>query len=302
MNISRRDFLKWAGASAALVSVGAQIAPPSLGHSPQAAPIHPNVGNGILIDASRCIGCRLCQEACKVANNLPTEDALSPIVLSPTALTTIDMRYISGPADKPVVKPVKVQCMHCEDPACASVCPVGALYKKENGVVAYEADKCIGCRYCMAACPFGIPKYDWNSPNPKINKCTFGCMADGKRSRPACVEVCPVQALYYGSRDDLLAIAQSRIVQNPDKYVDKIYGEREIGGTSVLYLSDTPFEKLGFRTDLPTEPLPKLTWSAQEKIPAVFGILITLLSGIAWWNHRAENRELAKVPVEVSNK
>lgn len=301
MKISRRDFIKACGASAALASVGATIAPPSLGKNLRATPIYANTGNGILIDTSRCIGCRLCQEACKLANNLPTQDALIPTSLSSTTLTAIDSRNVAGPSDKPVIKPVKLQCMHCQEPACASVCPVGALSRKENGVVGYNADMCIGCRYCMAACPFGIPKYDWDSPNPKINKCTFGCMADGKRSRPACVEVCPVQALYYGNRNDLIGIARDRINKNPDKYVNKIYGEEEVGGTAMLYLSDTPFEKLGFRMDLPNAPLPNLTWNAQEKIPAVIGIVVTLLSSIAWWTHRREKVELVEVPVEVSH-
>jgi formate dehydrogenase iron-sulfur subunit len=230
---------------------------------------------------------------------LPADDTAT--FLSPTTLTVIDMHNIGASREKPVIKPVKLQCMHCEDPACVSVCPVGALYKKETGAVAYNADVCIGCRYCMAACPFGVPKYDWNSPNPKINKCAQNCMADGTRTRPACVDACPNQALYYGNRDDLLTIAHGRIAQNPQKYVNQVYGERELGGTSMLYLSDTPFEKLGFRTNLPSEPLPNLTWNAQSKIPAVVGALVTLLSGIAWWTHRSEKQKLVEAPVEVTD-
>lgn len=299
MNLSRRDFLKMCGASAAMLGVGATVAPPNLARSPKSVPISPKDATGILIDTTRCVGCKSCQQACKVANNLPTDDR--PVALSATTLTIVDFRNISTKVDKPEIKPVKRQCMHCEDPACVSVCPVGALYKKENGCVSYDADKCIGCRYCMVACPFDVPKYDWNSPNPKINKCAQGCMADGKRNSPACVQACPTKALYYGNRQELLTIARDQIANYPGKYVNHIYGANEIGGTAMMYLSNTPFDQLGFRTDLPNEPLPNLTWNAQEKIPWVFASAMALLSGMAWWNHRGEPK-LVQAPVEVVNK
>jgi formate dehydrogenase iron-sulfur subunit len=234
-----------------------------------------------------------------VANGLPVDTRT--ICLSATSLTVVEMRNISATPAKADIKPVKRQCMHCEEPACLSVCPVAALTKNDNGAVVYDADKCMGCRYCMMACPFGVPKYDWNSPNPKIIKCTQSCMANGKRNTPACVQACPNQALYYGNRDQLLAIAKDRIAQNPTKYVNKIYGEKEIGGTAMLYLSATPFDQLGFRTDLPNEPLPSLTWEVQSKIPAVFVGALTLLSGIAWWTHRGESKELVQAPVPVES-
>ncbi len=299
MKLTRRDFLKLCGAGAATLGLGAKFAPPSLGTGTRSVPISPRTGNGVLIDTTQCVGCRSCQKACKIANNLPTDDR--PVALSATTLTIVDFKNISTKPDQPEVKPVKRQCMHCQDPACVSVCPVGALYKRENGSVAYDADKCMGCRYCMVACPFGVPKYDWNSPNPKINKCAQNCMADGTRDRPACVQACPNKALAYGNRDELLALAHTRIAQNPGKYVGQVYGEKEIGGTSMLYLSGTPFEQLGFRTDLPHEPLPDLTWNAQEKIPAVFGTLLALLSGIAWWTHRKEVAKPVEVPVKVTS-
>jgi formate dehydrogenase iron-sulfur subunit len=297
MKLSRREFLKLAGAGAAIAGVGAQVAPPAITSRAPRAPISPYVENGILIDAAQCIGCKLCVTACQEANNLPIDKSVAG--LSPLALTFVDFKNVSEDASQPALKPVKLQCMHCQEPACVSVCPVGALYKKESGAVAYEADKCIGCRYCMAACAFGIPKYDWTSPNPKINKCTQNCLADGKRTVPACVQACPVQALHYDTRENNLAIAKARIKQNPDKYVNHIYGEKEVGGTTFLYLSAVPFKQLGFRTDLPMTPLPELTWAAQEKIPGVVGIVVTVLSAVAFWTHRREARQLVEVPVEA---
>lgn len=299
MKLSRRDFLKLCGASAAVLGVGAQIAPPGLGAGTRAVPISPKAGSAVLIDTTQCVGCKSCQQACKIANNLPTDDR--PVALSATTLTIVDFRNISTKVDQPEIKPVKRQCMHCQDPACVSVCPVGALYQRDNGAVAYDADKCIGCRYCMVACPFGVPKYDWTSPNPKINKCAQNCMANGKADRPACVSACPVKALLYGNRDELLTLAHTRIAQNPGKYVGQIYGEKELGGTSMLYLSATPFEQLGFRTDLPAEPLPNLTWNAQEKIPAVLGTVAAMLTGIAWWTHRRVPEKLVEVPAEATS-
>ncbi len=297
MKLSRRDFLKICGASAAMLGIGTQFgAPPMAFGQGASVPISPKAGSAVLIDTTRCVGCKSCQLACKQANKLPTDDR--PAALSATTLSIVDLKNISTVPERPVIRPVKVACMHCEHPACVSVCPVGALYKADDGHVAYDANVCIGCRYCMTACPFGIPKYDWNSPNPKINKCAQGCMADGQRDRPACVQACPAQALIFGNRNELLTIAKSRIRENPGQYVNHIYGENEIGGTSRLYLSGTPFEQLGFRADLPNEPLPELTWNAQSKIPFVLVGVATLLSGIAWWTHRGE-REMATQPLPM---
>lgn len=298
MKLTRRDFLKVCGASAAMLSMGAKLPSPGALTSGAAVPTS-KVGSAVLIDTTRCIGCKSCQRACKQANNLPTDD--NPVALSATTLSIVQFRNVSTDPARPVVKPVKWACMHCENPACVSVCPVGALTKAEDGHVAYDENICIGCRYCMTACPFGIPKYNWNSANPKINKCAQGCMADGKRDRPACVQACPVQALQYGNRSELLTIAKDRIAKDPGQYVSHIYGENEIGGTSRLYLSSIPFEQFGFRTDLPNEPLPELTWNAQSKIPFVLGGVVALLSGVAWWTHRPERKMAAETsPVDLA--
>jgi len=294
MELSRRDFLKLCGASAAVLGVGATVPPSTLTPKKSSAPVAPRKAAGVLIDTTKCVGCKSCQTACKQANGLPTEDR--PGALSATTLTIVDFRNISTNPQQPEIKPVKRQCMHCEEPACVSACPVGALVKQETGCVTYDESVCIGCRYCMVACPFGMPKYNWDSANPKINKCAQGCMANGKRDKPVCVSACPQQALTYGSREELLTIAQARIHENPGKYVNHVYGAKEIGGTTMLYLSGTPFEALGFRTDLPDIALPSLTWDVQTKIPGVFLGAFALLSGVAWWTHRAE-RKPARVRV-----
>ncbi len=300
MSLTRRNFLKLIGAGAATLGIGAKLAPPIPSPAPAAVPTSKNWDFAVLFDQVRCIGCKLCQITCKQVNNLPADPNV--VSLSATTLTLIDFRNISPTPTKPLLKPVKRQCMHCEEPACVSVCPVGALYKRDNGVVAYAAEKCIGCRYCMTACPFDVPKYNWNSANPKINKCAAQCLDDGMRATPACVQVCPVQALQYGKRDQLLAIARDRIQQNPNKYVNHIYGEREVGGTSWLYLSGVPYEQLGFRTDLGELPMPHYTWNVMEKVPWVLGTLLVGLSSIAWWTHRTESPKLATAPASAPGK
>lgn len=287
MKVSRRDFLKVCGASAAMLGLGAKVGGPAAAFGGLQVPASPRPATAVLIDTTRCVGCRSCQTACKVANNLPL-DPVPSATLNATTLSVVQFRNISVTPDNPVVKPVKWACMHCEEPACVASCPVGALYKAADGHVAYDPNICIGCRYCMTACPFGMPKYNWDSADPKINKCAQDCMADGQRDTPACVQACPAQALSYGTRSDLLTIAKTRISQDPGKYVDHIYGENEVGGTARLYLSSVPFDQFGFRTDLPNEPLPNLTWNAQSKIPYVLVTVAAALSGIAWWTHRGE--------------
>jgi formate dehydrogenase iron-sulfur subunit len=229
---------------------------------------------GLLIDTTRCIGCNACAEACKEANDLPRE--VEP------KLTARTWSIVENRNDVYVRR----MCMHCEDPACASVCPVGALYKSEEGPVAYDESRCIGCRYCMVACPFGVPKYEWDSPLPRVRKC-IGCLGrvrDGKQ--PACAEVCPTGATLFGEREVLLADARQRLQANPKDYVQHIYGEREVGGTHVLFLAGVPFAQLGFPGTLPETEMPSLTWQALSKIPNVVTVGGVSLLGIWWIIHR----------------
>ena len=203
--------------------------------------------------------------------------------LSPTVLTVIEEH--NG-------KFVRKMCMHCQEPACASACLVGALKKTTTGPVTYDASKCIGCRYCLVACPFSVPRYEWSKLVPYVKKCDMcaGRQAEGKS--PACVEACPVQASITGTRDEILEEAQRRIL-NDSKYVKHIYGSEEAGGTSVFFISDVLFEKLGF-VSAPKQPLPVLTANALGDGPTVILVGGAVLSGLYWITQRRQEVALAE--------
>ncbi len=241
----------------------------------------------LLIDTTRCIGCNACAEACKQANGLPGE--VEP------QLTARTWTVVESKGDVFVRR----MCMHCEEPSCASVCPVGALHKTAEGPVAYDEKRCIGCRYCMVACPFGVPKYEWDKALPRVQKC-IGCIERVRAGRmTACAEACPAEATVWGEREALLAEARKRIRENPEGYVHHIYGEREVGGTNVLVLAAVPFEQLGFPADLPERELPSYTWAALSKIPNVVSVGGVGLLGIWWIIHRRMQLErLEDVAVE----
>ena len=226
----------------------------------------------ILIDITKCIGCRSCEKACKEIHGFPLDEEPK---LSPTALTVVEDhgdRY------------VRRMCMNCQEPACASACLVGALKKTELGPVTYTASKCIGCRYCIVACPFSVPRYEWSKLVPFVKKCDMCYERQVKGQQPACVEACPVQASISGWRDEILEEAQRRILGD-SKYVKHIYGSEEVGGTSVFFLSDVPFEKLGFG-DQPSQPMPVLTANALGDIPTVVLVGGGLLAGLYWITNR----------------
>jgi formate dehydrogenase iron-sulfur subunit len=186
---------------------------------------------------------------------------------------------------------VRQLCMHCEQPTCASVCPVGALTKTSAGPVVYDESKCMGCRYCMQACPFNVPRYEWDSAAPRVRKCTLCADRVAEGLPTACATVCPTGATKFGDRDALAQEARARIRDNPGKYIDHIYGFEEVGGTSVLILSDVPMEALGYPVKLDTKPLPLLTWNVLQKIPNLVTVGGVLMGGI-WWitNRRNEVR------------
>jgi Fe-S-cluster-containing dehydrogenase component len=182
---------------------------------------------------------------------------------------------------------VKKQCMHCNQPACAAACPTKALLKTEEGPVIWRADKCMGCRFCMVSCPFDMPKFEYDSNNPKIQKCRmcFERLQEGEA--PACVSECPEEAIIFGKRRELLDEAKRRIYEDPDSYVHQVYGEHEVGGTGYLYLSAVPFEKLGLKTDLGTTPYPDYTKTFLYSVPVVLTLWPAFLLAV----HNANKNE-----------
>jgi len=293
---SRRDFLK----KSAVIGAGVTGLSTS---SAKAGPknILSEDRMGVLVDTTVCVGCRNCEWACKDAHNLPASNLDSyedrKILETKrrpdhTALTVVN-EYSHGKNSNLSID-VKVQCMHCDHPACVSACIVGAFSKQENGSVIWDTDMCIGCRYCMAACPFQIPAFEFDKAlNPQIMKCDF-CFERTKEGKlPACVEICPVEALTYGPRTELIKIARSRIKRNPDRYVDHIFGEYEVGGTSWLYLSSKDFKELDF-PKLGEKPAPGVSESIQHGIFAYFVppvSLYALLGGIMWITKRRKELE-----------
>ncbi len=244
------------------------------------------MAKSVLVDMTRCIGCRGCQAACKEWNErsarqtVMTGNYTNPPDLNSDTFTHI--RFIEQEKEGlPVWSFVKNQCLHCKNPACASACPVEALKKTDAGPVTYNFERCIGCRYCILACPFYIPKYEWEKAVPWVRKCTFCSERIKADMTPACIKTCPTGTMLYGEYDDVLKEAKNRISSSPGKYVNHIYGEKEAGGTSWMYLSAVPFDMLGFNTRVPSQELPDLTWAYISKIPSVIGVV--LVAGAATW-------------------
>ena len=272
MAINRRNFLKVVGAAGGALLMGGKK--PAQAATPQTAE-----GGiefyGLLIDTTKCIGCRACEEACNAQNSLPKPGVSfsSESVFEKKRETTPDAYIVVNrfPNEKSPDKPVFVrkQCMHCTEPSCASACLCKAMEKMPEGPTVYHKDRCMGCRYCMISCPFDIPKFEYDKASPFVKKC-IGCpdrVAKGEQT--ACAEACPEGATLFGKRRDLIEEAKKRIYQNPDRYYPQIYGEHEVGGTGYMYLSAVPFEKVGFRTDLGTKHYPELTSGFLSSVPLV---------------------------------
>ena len=231
---------------------------------------------GLLYDSTRCISCHACSGACKEQNGLP-----GPVEDKTTAYTWTIVQDHDG-------TPMRKLCMQCLVPTCASVCPVGALKKTAEGPVTYDADKCMGCRYCMMACPFDVPKYQWDRAIPLVGKCImcYSRVKEGKAT--ACATACPVGATVFGERKDLIMDARERMRLEPGKYVDAIYGLREAGGTGVMMLAGTSFATLGLNTSLPDEPPPMRTWQVLSKLPDFVAVWGVSLYAIHWITSRRD--------------
>jgi formate dehydrogenase iron-sulfur subunit len=256
------------------------------------------IKKAFLFDATRCIDCRACMVACSVENQIPVNK------------TRIWVSGVGIQGEYPNLERATMvyHCMHCEEPDCASACPVGAWTKRSDGPVLYNPDVCIGCRYCMNACPFGVPHFDWDKgiiDGAFIDKCTMCPQRIDHGQEPACVATCPTDALEFGSRDELLAKAHARIEAHPDRYINHVYGETENGGTSYLILSHVPFSELGLPEIGPT-PINQLSESVMAgTLPFAFawaGVLTAVTAGVrVYKNHKGtpdEETELETNPAE----
>ncbi len=288
MSKSRRTFLKW------MTAAGATALAPKAAKGHEYFTGYPD-SNAVLHDTTLCIGCRKCEAACNEVNDLPAPDhpfedksVLDKKRRTDDKTYTVVNQYESSTAGgSPVFR--KQQCNHCKEPACASACFVAAFTKTPEGAVVYDPSICVGCRYCLVACPFDVPTYEYNDPlKPEVMKCTmcYPRILEGKL--PGCVEVCPQEALSFGKRDDMITLARERIRKYPDRYIDHIYGEYEVGGTNWMYITGAPFEDLGLRTDLGVKPAPELTSGALGIVPVIVGVWPALLGGIYLMNQRKE--------------
>ena len=233
----------------------------------------------ILFDETKCVGCGKCVTACNTYNKLP-EDVPS---------MEAEGDGLSGWRRTAIVQVpgynhyVKKQCLHCLHPTCESACLVGAMKKREDGAVVYDEKKCIGCRYCMLACPVGTPRYQWDKTLPYVQKCDM-CKDRISQGKPtACAEACPHEALLFGDRDKLLVSARETITKEPDRYLDHIWGEHELGGTSVFYISAQDLTAiLRFPENIGDSSIPSLTWPVMSKTPVLGLSVLTGLVGIYW--------------------
>lgn len=243
---TRRDFLKSAVLGGALLSLPSTLKAEGNPLTADAEAV------GMLYDSTLCVGCKACVTRCKQVNDMeavPAPNDSDRLWDSPDDLdyrTRNIIKLHKGSEDD--WDYVKYQCMHCIKPSCVSACPVSAMKKEEKtGIVFYDQNICIGCRYCQVACPFNIPKFGWPEAFPKIVKCDLCKFTNLKlKGEPACCETCPTGAVIYGKRSDLMAEAKRRIASDTEKYQQEIYGEYEAGGTNVIYIAGTTFDNLGF--------------------------------------------------------
>jgi formate dehydrogenase iron-sulfur subunit len=281
MQIGRRGFFK-------VAAIGAGVAGAGTARAATAVPAGSEESPGVLVDTTLCVGCRACEAACSEANKNPAPPEGDAVFEQKRETTEKAFTVVNKIPDVPN-RYAKRQCMHCLAPACASACPVRAMDKKPEGPVTYDPTNCLGCRYCMVACPFDIPKYEYDSAAPRVRKCEFCAPRQAKGLKPACAEVCPSGALTFGSRGELLELAKTRIYTNPDRYVHHVYGEHEAGGTSWLYIGDFELEKLALRTGTPDKEVPELVAGALGAPPFVMTLWPPLLMGIYAFSKRREN-------------
>jgi len=282
MGLDRRGFMKTLGIAGVSIAIGKELK----ASSNEETKIE---FSAILYDSTRCVGCRACESACAESNNLP--EPTDEMVAGTIRKTSETQRSaINAFTTENGEVYCRTACMHCNEPACAAACLTQAMYKTKEGPVIWRGDKCMGCRYCMVSCPFDVPKFEYHSANPIIQKCDMCYDRQKEGKLPACVENCPAEALVFGTRRDLLKEARKRIQENPGQYYDHIYGEHEAGGTGALFLSPVPFEELNVNTKLQNSSYPELSKGFLYSVPSVFVLWPALLLGI----HEATKKNNSK--------
>ena len=282
MGFDRRNFFKTIGVAGVTLAVGKSFG---------SVTSNENVVEfqAILYDSTRCLGCRACERVCAKAHDLPepTDELKVGVVRQTSEKQRCAINNYKTSKGEVFVRK---QCMHCNEPACAAACLTQAMYKTKEGPVVWRGDKCMGCRYCMVSCPFDVPKFEYHSANPKIQKCDmcYDRIKEGKI--PACAEACPGDALIFGTRRELIKEARKRIFENPKDYRDQVYGEEVAGGTGYLYAASVPFNELGFNPKLQNSSYPELSKGFLYTVPSVFVLLPPLLLGI----HEATKRNHSK--------
>jgi len=289
MSVNRRAFLRVAGGAAAAAAA-----------TPARAAFGVPAGAGeasVLVDTTLCVGCRACEAACAEANAL-APPPLGETVLAERRKTTSTRLTVVNRFEGPdgAERFAKRQCMHCVEPACASACPVRALDKLPGGPVTYRPERCMGCRYCMVACPFEIPKYEYDKALPRVRKCTFCAARQAEGKEPACTSVCPSGALTFGRRGDLVEEAKRRVWAGGSRYVRHVYGEHEAGGTNWLYISDVDFARLDMKVTVDDASYPQLVRGALGIPPFVMTLWPPLLMGLYAFSHRKERVAQAEGP------
>ncbi len=272
MGLDRRGFMKTLGIAGLTLAVG---------HESQAKPKEEESVEfyGMLYDSARCVGCQSCEVACAEAHGFPasTDELLAGVERK----TNETRRTVINAYTTPIGEVYrKTQCFHCNEPACGAACLTQAMHKTHEGAVIWRGSKCMGCRYCMVSCPFDIPKFEYHSANPKIEKCDMCYDRQKEGKLPVCVENCPGDALMFGPRRELIKEARKRIHENPDMYYDHIYGEHEAGGTGFLQLSPVPFEELGWNVKIQTSSYPELSKGFLYSVPTIFVLWPAVLLGI----------------------
>ncbi len=239
MTVSRRRALQVLAAGG--VAAGGAVVASRAQASKEALPPVPPDARGLLFDSTLCVGCQTCTVACQRANAMPLDKSVEIINGAP-----YDFPEDLNGYNRTVIKLFKSgdrwafyknQCNQCLEPSCVMACMLGAMQKRQFGVVTWDPLRCTGCRYCQISCPYNVPKFQFDVAIPRITKCELCLTRKDGKSGPACAEVCPRHAVITGTRDEILAIARARMAESPGRYNERIFGEKDGGGNQSLLLA-----------------------------------------------------------------